>query len=402
MIDAEARDALLAHVAQMRERGWPVFELPLPDECARGTFVAPTMIELPSASTRSRELTREVFGPVLHVVRWQRDELPALIDAINATGYGLTHGIHTRIDETVAAILARIRAGNVYVNRNIIGAVVGVQPFGGHGLSGTGPKAGGPLYVRAARARRRAPADAGRPDRASRPDRRIEHARVPSARRGRLHRRRRGVAGRAGAAARAAGNTALWLRSPLTFAARDRLDGAMRRVRRRARSLRRSTRCCSTMPPERAREVRAKLAAAAGRDRAGDRARRDGAYDPARLVSRADGDGQHGGGRRQRGAAVAVRGPRVDRAQRGSLPPMRYFDAATIRAALPWPRMLEALGAMLREPVVAPLRDNAHDRRARRPGRDAPADAGVAHRASGSASSSSPCFRATASAARAR
>jgi RHH-type transcriptional regulator, proline utilization regulon repressor / proline dehydrogenase / delta 1-pyrroline-5-carboxylate dehydrogenase len=92
-------------------------------------------------------LTREVFGPVLHVVRWHRDELPALIDAINATGYGLTHGIHTRIDETVEAILGRIRAGNVYVNRNIIGAVVGVQPFGGHGLSGTGPKAGGPLYL---------------------------------------------------------------------------------------------------------------------------------------------------------------------------------------------------------------------------------------------------------------
>jgi RHH-type proline utilization regulon transcriptional repressor/proline dehydrogenase/delta 1-pyrroline-5-carboxylate dehydrogenase len=82
------------------------------------------------------------------VLRWKRDELPALVDAINATGYGLTHGIHTRIDETVAAILSRVRAGNVYVNRNIVGAVVGVQPFGGHGLSGTGPKAGGPLYLR--------------------------------------------------------------------------------------------------------------------------------------------------------------------------------------------------------------------------------------------------------------
>jgi RHH-type proline utilization regulon transcriptional repressor/proline dehydrogenase/delta 1-pyrroline-5-carboxylate dehydrogenase len=85
---------------------------------------------------------------VLHVVRWKRGELPALVDAINATGYGLTHGIHTRIDETVAAILARVEAGNVYVNRNIVGAVVGVQPFGGHRLSGTGPKAGGPLYLR--------------------------------------------------------------------------------------------------------------------------------------------------------------------------------------------------------------------------------------------------------------
>src|SRR4030095_12081358 len=89
-----------------------------------------------------------VFGPVLHVVRWHRDDLQALIAKINALGYGLTHGIHTRIDETAAAILGRVHAGNVYINRNMIGAVVGVQPFGGHGLSGTGPKAGGPLYLR--------------------------------------------------------------------------------------------------------------------------------------------------------------------------------------------------------------------------------------------------------------
>src|SRR4030095_13045911 len=86
--------------------------------------------------------------PVLHVLRWKRGELPALVSMINATGYGLTHGIHTRIDETVGAIVTRIKAGNVYVNRNIVGAVVGVQPFGGHRLSGTGPKAGGPLYLR--------------------------------------------------------------------------------------------------------------------------------------------------------------------------------------------------------------------------------------------------------------
>src|SRR5204863_3813515 len=84
---------------------------------------------------------------VLHALRWRRDELSRLVDAIDATGYGLTHGIHTRIDETVAAIVGRVRAGNIYVNRNIIGAVVGVQPFGGRGLSGTGPKAGGPLYI---------------------------------------------------------------------------------------------------------------------------------------------------------------------------------------------------------------------------------------------------------------
>ena len=85
-----------------------------------------------------------MFGPVLHVVRWQARELDELVDAINATGYGLTLGIHTRIDSTVARVRARARVGNLYVNRNMIGAVVGVQPFGGEGLSGTGPKAGGP------------------------------------------------------------------------------------------------------------------------------------------------------------------------------------------------------------------------------------------------------------------
>jgi RHH-type proline utilization regulon transcriptional repressor/proline dehydrogenase/delta 1-pyrroline-5-carboxylate dehydrogenase len=147
VIDAEARSALVAHVERMRAAGLRIVEMPLPPECARGTFVAPTLVDLGDIPGLAH-LTREVFGPILHVVRWKRDELPALIDAINATGYGLTHGIHTRIDETVAAITSRIRAGNIYVNRNIVGAVVGVQPFGGHGLSGTGPKAGGPLYLR--------------------------------------------------------------------------------------------------------------------------------------------------------------------------------------------------------------------------------------------------------------
>ncbi|HKX23127.1 MAG TPA: aldehyde dehydrogenase family protein, partial [Rhizorhapis sp.] len=93
------------------------------------------------------DLTREVFGPVLHVICFRRENLDELIAAINATGYGLTFGLHTRLDETMAHVTARIRAGNIYVNRNIIGAVVGVQPFGGRGLSGTGPKAGGPLYL---------------------------------------------------------------------------------------------------------------------------------------------------------------------------------------------------------------------------------------------------------------
>jgi len=147
VIDSEARAGLDAHVGRMRAAGLKVVEMSLPPACARGTFVAPTLVDLGDIRGLAH-LTREVFGPVLHVLRWKRDELPALITAINASGYGLTHGIHTRIDETVAAILAQVRAGNIYVNRNIVGAVVGVQPFGGHGLSGTGPKAGGPLYLR--------------------------------------------------------------------------------------------------------------------------------------------------------------------------------------------------------------------------------------------------------------
>jgi RHH-type proline utilization regulon transcriptional repressor/proline dehydrogenase/delta 1-pyrroline-5-carboxylate dehydrogenase len=115
----------------------------MPPETALGTFVPPTIIELSSIA----ELEREVFGPVLHVVRFRRDALDDLIDSINATGYGLTFGLHTRLDDTIAHVTSRIRAGNLYINRNVIGAIVGVQPFGGRGLSGTGPKAGGPLYL---------------------------------------------------------------------------------------------------------------------------------------------------------------------------------------------------------------------------------------------------------------
>ena len=92
-------------------------------------------------------LTEEVFGPILHVVRWKTGHLPQVVDAIEATGYGLTFGVHSRIDETVEALTSRMRAGNIYVNRNVIGAVVGTQPFGGEGLSGTGFKAGGPHYL---------------------------------------------------------------------------------------------------------------------------------------------------------------------------------------------------------------------------------------------------------------
>ena len=144
VIDADARANLQQHITQMRSEASAVHQLPLPADTAHGTFVAPTLIEI----DRLGRLEREVFGPVLHVLRYHRAALPALIDAINATGYGLTFGVHSRIDETIDYITARSHAGNIYINRNIVGAVVGVQPFGGEGLSGTGPKAGGPLYLK--------------------------------------------------------------------------------------------------------------------------------------------------------------------------------------------------------------------------------------------------------------
>ncbi|KAA0595891.1 trifunctional transcriptional regulator/proline dehydrogenase/L-glutamate gamma-semialdehyde dehydrogenase [Azospirillum lipoferum] len=143
VITAEARDGIARHIEAMRAKGRRVESLPLPAETANGTFVAPTIIEIDGIA----DLEREVFGPVLHVLRFRRDDLDRLVDAINGTGYGLTFGLHTRIDATIDRVTSRIEAGNLYVNRNTIGAVVGVQPFGGHGLSGTGPKAGGPLYL---------------------------------------------------------------------------------------------------------------------------------------------------------------------------------------------------------------------------------------------------------------
>ncbi|MFP5512542.1 MAG: trifunctional transcriptional regulator/proline dehydrogenase/L-glutamate gamma-semialdehyde dehydrogenase [Alphaproteobacteria bacterium] len=143
VITAEARDGIVRHIEAMRAKGRRVDSLPLPQEAANGTFVAPTIIEIAGIA----DLEREVFGPVLHVLRFRRDDLDRLVDAINGTGYGLTFGLHTRIDATIDRVTGRIEAGNLYVNRNTIGAVVGVQPFGGHGLSGTGPKAGGPLYL---------------------------------------------------------------------------------------------------------------------------------------------------------------------------------------------------------------------------------------------------------------
>ena len=143
VIDAQAQQTIQAHISTMREAGHTVDQVEMGTASRYGTFVAPTIIEINQIS----ELEREVFGPVLHVLKYQREDLLELVDAINATGYGLTFGIHTRLDETIAQVTQRIRAGNIYVNRNIVGAVVGVQPFGGEGLSGTGPKAGGPLYL---------------------------------------------------------------------------------------------------------------------------------------------------------------------------------------------------------------------------------------------------------------
>ena len=143
VITAEAKANIDAHIAKMRDGGHRVEQLALAGDTAHGTFVAPTIVELSDIA----ELEREVFGPVLHVVRFRRAELDRLIDRINATGYGLTFGLHTRLDETIAHVTSRVKAGNLYINRNVIGAVVGVQPFGGRGLSGTGPKAGGPLYL---------------------------------------------------------------------------------------------------------------------------------------------------------------------------------------------------------------------------------------------------------------
>lgn len=148
VIDSEAKANIERHIQTMRSKGRPVFRAVRENsedarEWQSGTFVAPTLIELDDFA----ELQKEVFGPVLHVVRYNRNQLPELIEQINASGYGLTLGVHTRIDETIAQVTGSAHVGNLYVNRNMVGAVVGVQPFGGEGLSGTGPKAGGPLYL---------------------------------------------------------------------------------------------------------------------------------------------------------------------------------------------------------------------------------------------------------------
>jgi RHH-type proline utilization regulon transcriptional repressor/proline dehydrogenase/delta 1-pyrroline-5-carboxylate dehydrogenase len=143
VIDEDARLNLEAHAAKMTREAKLLRKLPLAADHANGVFFPPHVFELKALS----ELTHEVFGPVLHVVRYSADKLGEVCDAINATGFGLTIGVHSRIEEAAQFVRARVHVGNMYVNRNQIGAVVGVQPFGGEGLSGTGPKAGGPHYL---------------------------------------------------------------------------------------------------------------------------------------------------------------------------------------------------------------------------------------------------------------
>jgi RHH-type proline utilization regulon transcriptional repressor/proline dehydrogenase/delta 1-pyrroline-5-carboxylate dehydrogenase len=139
VIDTEAKQRLDGHIARMKMEARVHFAGSAPG----GNYVAPHIFELSDAD----RLTEEVFGPVLHVVRYPADQLDRVLQSIERSGYGLTLGIHSRIDDWVEEVIDRLSVGNVYVNRNMIGAVVGVQPFGGHGLSGTGPKAGGPHYL---------------------------------------------------------------------------------------------------------------------------------------------------------------------------------------------------------------------------------------------------------------
>jgi RHH-type proline utilization regulon transcriptional repressor/proline dehydrogenase/delta 1-pyrroline-5-carboxylate dehydrogenase len=140
VIDAAAKEKLESHIAEMKRSARVHYAGTTPTQ---GLYVAPHIFELKQVG----DLTKEVFGPILHVVRYKAKALDSLLDAIAALGYGLTLGIHSRIDATVDKIVGRRLAGNYYVNRNMIGAVVESQPFGGFGLSGTGPKAGGPHYL---------------------------------------------------------------------------------------------------------------------------------------------------------------------------------------------------------------------------------------------------------------
>jgi len=143
LIEPAAVEKLTGYVASLRAQGHRVHAAPLPGRCANGSFMAPHVAEMDGFGS----LTEEHFGPVLHVVRFEAGAFDTTVDAVRALGFGLTMGVHSRIDSRWREIFERSAVGNTYVNRSIIGAVVGVQPFGGEGLSGTGPKAGGPHYL---------------------------------------------------------------------------------------------------------------------------------------------------------------------------------------------------------------------------------------------------------------
>ncbi len=143
LIDQASAESLSRHVARYKEKGKLIYQVDLRPECTKGNFFAPAILEIGSIL----ELEKEFFGPILHVARYRAEDLSKIASDINQSGYGLTFGVHTRIQETANFLSQKIRAGNIYINRNMIGAVVGVQPFGGMGLSGTGPKAGGPHYL---------------------------------------------------------------------------------------------------------------------------------------------------------------------------------------------------------------------------------------------------------------
>ena len=150
VIDKEAQRDISAYTAAQESAGNLLKSLPAP---VQGTYVAPAVVKVNGIA----DMEREIFGPILHVASFKARDIDKVVDAINARGYGLTFGLHTRIDDRVQQIVERLRVGNAYVNRNQIGAIVGSQPFGGEGLSGTGPKAGGPHYLE--RFRRRAVAE---------------------------------------------------------------------------------------------------------------------------------------------------------------------------------------------------------------------------------------------------
>ena len=143
VIDEKALKSLTDHEAYMKDKATMLYQSELPEAAKNGTFYPPTLYQIDSIDV----LRREVFGPVVHIIRFKSKDLHNVLDQINSTGYGLTMGIHSRIEERANELAAKSRAGNIYINRNMIGAIVGVQPFGGRGLSGTGPKAGGPNYL---------------------------------------------------------------------------------------------------------------------------------------------------------------------------------------------------------------------------------------------------------------